>query len=260
MMNRVRVAVVVGFAAAAGSLPADTAAQRWYGGDDYTEFNVPYDGRFAFARVSFTPLDTWGYGRRRRRPELYWDHDYPIAEMNLMKLLHELTDVRPYMEGSNIFAADDPELLKYPVAYVSEPGHWTLTESEARGLRDYVLKGGFLIFDDFAGPYEWANFEQKMLTVLPEARLVRLDSTHPIFHSFFEIDSLLHVHPYRGVLAEYWGIFQDNDPAKRLMVIVNYNNDIGDYWEYSDTGWYPIDLSNEAYKLGINYVIYALTH
>jgi hypothetical protein len=241
-------------------VPGHVEGQRWYGGDDYTEFNVGYDGRFTFVRLSFTtPVNEWNF-RRRRGPDLKWDHDWPIAETNLMKLLRELTDVTPFMEGSNILAADDPELFKYPIAYVSEPGFWTLTEEETVALREYLLKGGFLIFDDFAGPYEWANFEHRMLSVLPEARLVRLNQADQIFHSFFEIDSLDHVHPYRGVQAEFWGIFEENDPGKRLMVIVNYNNDIGDYWEFSDMGWYPIDLSNEAYKLGINYVVYAMTH
>lgn len=235
----------------------------WRGGSDFTEFNVPYDGRFTFVRLSFTPGDSWG--GRRRRPQYWWDHDWPYAETNLVKLLRELTDVRPFMEGSNILAPDDPELFKYPVAYVSEPGHWTLTDEEAEGLRNYLLKGGFLIFDDFAdsyygGQYEWSVFERGMLQVLPDARPVRLDSSHPIFHAFFEIDSLELRHPYQPVYAEFWGIFEDNDPSKRLLVIANYNADIGDYWEFSDSGWYPIPLSNEAYKLGINYIVYAMTH
>ena len=74
-----------------------------------------------------------------------------------MKLLRELTDIAPYMEGSNILAADDPDLFKYPVAYMSEPGFWTMTEAEQEGIRNYLLKGGFVIFDDFAG-YHWENF------------------------------------------------------------------------------------------------------
>jgi len=235
----------------------------WTGGSDFTEFNVPYDGRFTFVRLSFTPTEGWG--GRRRRPQYWWDHDWPYAETNLLKLLRELSYVRPFREGSNILAADDPELFKYPVAYVSEPGHWTLTDEEAEGLRNYLLKGGFLIFDDFADSYygganEWSVFERGILQVLPDARPVRLDFSHPIFHSFFEIDSLDLRHPYQPVYAEFWGIFEDNDPNKRLLVIANYNADIGDYWEYSDTGWLPIPLSNEAYKLGINYIVYAMTH
>ncbi len=229
----------------------------WRDGDDYTIYNVPYDGRFTFVRLSFTPsADGWGRGG-----QFWWDHDWPTAERNLMQLVRELTSVGPYLDGSQILAADDPELFKFPVAYVSEPGHWTVTETEAEGLRSYLLKGGFLIFDDFAGPYQFANLQQCMRQVLPDARIVPLDATHPVFHSFFAIDTLDFEHPLqRGVESEFWGIHEDNDPEKRLMAILNYNNDIGELWEFSASGWFPVPLTNEAYKLGINYIVYAMTH
>jgi len=235
-------------------------SMNWTGGDDYTVYNVPYDGRFTFVRLSFTPSSDGGGWGRRGRAQLWWDHDWPTAERNLMQLVRELTSIFPYMDGSQILAADDPELFKYPVAYVSEPGHWTVTAAEAEGLRNYMLKGGFLIFDDFAGPYEFLNLEQCMAQVLPDARLVPLDATHPIFHSFFALDTLNFMHPYRGVPSEFWGVYEDNDPDKRLMAILNYNNDIGELWEFSATGWFPVPLTNEAYKLGINYIVYAMTH
>ena len=217
--------------------------------------NIPYDGRFTFARIKFEPLGGEGGWRR----DLKWDHDFPRAERHLMKILSELSSIRPFMDGGNVFAADDPELHRFPIAYVSEPGFWTLTDAEASGLRTYLQKGGFLIFDDFFGEH-WFNFESQMLKVLPQARIVRLDVSHPIFDSFFHITSLDYRHPYFGHPSEFYGIFEDNDPSKRLMVIVNYNNDIGDYWEWSDAGFLPIELSNEAYKLGVNYLIYAMTH
>lgn len=217
--------------------------------------NTPYDGRFTFARIKFEPLGGEGGWRR----DLKWDHDFPRAERHLMKILSELSSIRPFMDGGNVFAADDPELHRFPIAYVSEPGFWTLTDAEASGLRTYLQKGGFLIFDDFFGEH-WFNFESQMLKVLPQARIIRLDVSHPIFDSFFHITSLDYRHPYFGHPSEFYGIFEDNDPSKRLMVIVNYNNDIGDYWEWSDAGFLPIELSNEAYKLGVNYLIYAMTH
>jgi len=245
----------------AGAVAAE-AQGRWTGGSDFTEFNVPYDGRLTFVRLSFEPLSGSGRGGRRGwRRDLKWDHDWADAETHLMLLLRDLTSIDANTDGSNILAADDPELFKYPVAYVSEPGFWTASEAEVQGLRNYLLKGGFLIFDDFAGPYEWANFLDKITQVLPDAQPVRLDASHQIFHSFFEIESLDQYHPYYPNLpSEYWGIFEDNDPAKRLMVIADYNNDVGEYWEYSDRGWFPISLSNEAYRLGINYIVYAMTH
>jgi hypothetical protein len=180
-----------------------------------------------------------------------------------MKILKELTTVRPRtLEGGNIFAFDEPDIFQNPIAYVSEPGFWTLSESEIESLRRYLAKGGFLIFDDFADGNEWANFEARMREVLPNVNIVPLDASHEIFDSFFRIEQeTLHMqHPYRPYLAEFYGIHEDNDPSKRLIAIINFNNDIGDYWEFSDEGFMPIELTNEAYKLGVNYIVYALTH
>jgi hypothetical protein len=218
--------------------------------------NVPYDGRFTFVRIRFEPLGgDGGWGGR----DLKWDHDYPRGERHFMRILHEVTDIRPHLDGSSILTLDDPDLMKFPVAYLCEPGFWAPTDAEAEGLRTYLQKGGFIIFDDFAGSH-WFNFEEQLGKVLPGARPVPLDTSHPIFDSFFHIESLDFDHPNYPVKAQFLGIFEDNDPDKRLMAIVNYNNDIGDYWEWSDEGWLPIELSNQAYKLGVNYVVYALTH
>ena len=252
----VRVALALALTVLAAS---PLSSQRRSQQPDYAEYNIPYDGRFTFVRLRFEPLATWGAGSCVWGIDLKWCHDYPRAERNFTKILSELTELKPYLDGGNILAADDPELFKYPIAYLCEPGFWTVTEPEARSLRDYLLKGGFLIIDDFEGP-QWFNFVEKMRAVLPDARLVQLDPTHPIFHAFFDIESLDHLHPNSGAQAAYFGIFEENDPTKRLMVIVNYNNDIGDYWEWSDTGFIPIELSNEAYKLGVNYIMYAMTH
>jgi hypothetical protein len=230
--------------------------RRFRGERVQAEYNVPYDGRFTFARIRYTPLaDMGGFGGR----DLKWDHDYPRAERNFTKILKEITLIDPYLDGSNILAADDPELMKYPIAYLCEPGFWTMTESEMTALREYLAKGGFLIIDDFAGPH-WNNFEDQIRLLLPEARLERLDTSDPIFDSFYRIESLEFAHPNYGMLSEFWGIYEDNDKSKRLLMIINYNNDIGDYWEWSDAGFLPIDLTNEAYKLGVNYVMYAFTH
>ncbi len=97
--------------------------------------------------------------------------------------------------------------------------------------------------------------------VLPDARLVELEGSHPIFDSFFKIDPTALEHPFFLVEPPtYYGVFEDNDPSRRLMLIANYNNDIGEFWEWSDTGFIPIELSNEAYKLGVNYIVYGMTH
>jgi hypothetical protein len=134
-----------------------------------------------------------------------------------------------------------------------------MSEEEALLLRQYVLKGGFLIFDDFENE-QWDNLEAQLMRVLPELRPIRIDVSHPIFHSFFDMESIDFPHPLVDVMPTYYGVFEDNDPSGRMLAIVNYNNDIAEYWEWSDSGWLPIDITNEAYKLGVNYMIYALTH
>ena len=245
------VATVVVAVAVMGTVSATQGyAQRWR--RVFQEPNATYDGKFTFVRLSYTV-----YGRSG------WEFDYPAMERNFMTILNDLTSVHPHVNESNIHAMDDPELGRYPVAYLSEPGWWRPDDSQAAGLRTWIAKGGFLIVDDFYGPYQWQNFEQSMRRVLPNGRIIPLDVSHPIFNSFFQIPSLDGMgHPDQPGMwkAEYKGIFEDNDPSKRLMVIINYNNDIGDYMEWSGQGYYAINFSNDAYKLATNYVVYALTH
>jgi len=237
--------------------------------NDLSPGQLPYDGHFAFARLRYdqgvSPDELGGgrfFGRRGRGGQgPPWSHDYPRAERNFMKILSEITTIDPYTGplGGNIVAIGSPDLFKYPVSYMAEAGYWTQTDEEAKNLRAYLLKGGFMIFDDFRGN-DWATFEAQMKRVLPDVRMVEIPLAHPIFHSFFDILTLEFRQYYDRDLPYFIGAYLDNDPNKRLLFIANYNNDVGEYWEWSDTGWTPIDLSNEAYKLGVNYIVYALTH
>jgi hypothetical protein len=230
---------------------------------------VPYDGAFIFARLRYTEgvgADELGggrgFGRRGRGQGPPWSHDYPRAERNFSKILNEITTIRPYTGpfGGVIVDIGSKDLFKCPVSYMAEAGYWTQTDEEAANVGAYLKKGGFIIFDDFRGG-DWANFETQMRRALPDVVMVDLELSHPIFHAFFDIATLDFVQYYdRSTPARFIGAYLDNDPAKRLLFIANYNNDVGEYWEFSDTGWTPIDLSNEAYKLGVNYVVYALTH
>jgi hypothetical protein len=177
-----------------------------------------------------------------------------------MRITDELTTLNPHVSGSNIHTLDDPELLKFPIAYLSEPGGWIPSDAEAAGLRAYLAKGGFLIVDDFMRR-EWDTFERAIHKVLPDARFVRLDASHPIYDSFFHIDSLAMGHPQEPDLrAEFYGIYEDNDPSKRLMVVIDYDTDIGDFMEWSGQGWFPVNVSNDAYKIAIDYLMYGITH
>ena len=238
--------------------------------------NPAYNGRFTFARVKFRPSE-WGPGRYEWGLDLKWNHDYPRADEHLLKILQETTSIDPNDEPA-IVGFDEGALFDYPIVYVSEPGYWTLNEQETSNLRAYLKKGGFVIFDDFFGRAA-LNLEERMREVMPESRFIEIPMDHVIWDTFFKI-----AEPPRGrggaggrgafgrgfggsggfggrgAPTTYRGIFEDNDPTKRLMVIANYNGDIGEFWEWSDTGYAPIDLSNEAYKVGVNYMIYGLTH
>jgi hypothetical protein len=232
-----------------------TAASGQSRRDDVFRTDVPYDGRFTFVRLRW---GSGGFGRRRGMSDA-WNHDYPRAEQHLAQILRELTYIDIHTDGSLILTLDDPELFRYPVAYMWEPGYWNLTDPEAERFREYLQKGGFAIFDDFELS-QWNNFEAQMHRVLPNARFVKLDETHAIFDSFFRMKTIYFPHPMMGILPTYYGIFEDNDPAKRLMVIANHNADVAEYWEWSGSGLFPFDTSNEAYKLGVNYMVYGLTH
>jgi len=222
--------------------------------------NMPYNGRFTFVRLRFQPSD-WGPGRYMWGLDLKWNHDYPRAEQHLSQILRELTALDIHTDASRILTLDDPDLFRYPIAFMWEPGFWNLTELEAESFRAYLSKGGFAIFEDFDGAQQWNNFEAQMRRVLPDGRFVRLDNAHRIYDAFFQIKDIhAIVHPMSGIRPSYYGIYEDNDPAKRLMVVANYDNDVPEYWEWSGEGLFPFDASNEAYKLGVNYVLYGLTH
>jgi len=150
-------------------------------------------------------------------------------------------------------------LFKYPVAYLCEPGSWVLSDEEAAGLRAYLQKGGFVIVDDFRFQH-WGNFEAQMARVMPEAQFHDLELSNQIFHTFFEIKTLDVPQYYDPPPAIFRAVYENNDPARRIMMMINYNTDISEFWEWSDTGFKPIDESNEAYKLGVNYIIYGMTH
>jgi len=213
--------------------------------------NVEYDARFVFTRVR--------YGSAFRRGGGSWAHDYPRADRHLPHILDELTTIDANLEGSNVYDLDDPDIFKFPLLYISEPGFWTLTDAEAENFRQYLLKGGFAIFDDFENE-QWTNFARQMARVLPEHPPIEIGIDHPIFHSFFEMKKIDSPHPLVPVIPRYYGIFEGNDPAGRMIAIVNYNNDLAEYWEWSDTGMFPVTSTSEAYKLGVNYVVYAMTH
>lgn len=220
--------------------------------------NQRYDGKFVFVRVSYAE------GFSRGRP--HWSHDYPDGEEHFMKILDALTTVPGHVDEHNIMGLDDPEIFKFPVLYMAEPGYWQMTDAEGAALRAHLLKGGFIIFDDFGqgprrNPNDWGNLEMQMGRVFPELHWIDVPPQHPIFHTFYEIADPTHIPQYYDAgPAIYRAIFEDNDPNKRIMAFANFNTDISEFWEWSGTGYRPVDETNEAYKVGVNEFIYAIVH
>src|SRR5262245_27881137 len=267
-MRRVAIASAIAILLAISALAQDFGFRGGGpGGPFHVMPNVKYDGKFTFVRITYqtAPGGYW-YGGWPA-----WAHGYPLAEQNLMRIMNELSLLGPNTESIDTMTLDDPELGRYPIAYMIEVGWWTLTDSEAQGLRNYLLKGGFVIVDDFKlpgwsggfgnGGGGWQTFADNMQRVLPGVRYYEMDASHPVFHSFFEIPSLDIVpQAYNAGKPIFRGVYEDNDPRKRLMMIINYNTDISQFWEWSGRGFRPIDETNEAYKLGVNYVMYGLAH
>ena len=219
--------------------------------------NVPYDGRFIYARLKYTSASFGGFGGRM---DPMWNHDYPRSDHTFPKILSELTTMQARFDASNVFTADDPELLKFPMVYLCEVGAWRPTDAEVAGLRRYLVKGGFVLVDDFRGEGQWSHFLEQLARVLPDARPIRLDATHPVFNAFYRIEDIDFRGNERGGPPEFFGVFEDNDPTRRLMMVIDYNFDISEYWEYATSGFAPVQETNEAFQLGINYIMYTLTH
>lgn len=210
--------------------------------------NPPYDGRFTFTRIRFSGIGRGG-----------WDHDYPQADRHLPLILNEITALRPRLDATNVLMLEDPKIFENPILYIWEPGFWRISAEGGKNLRDYMLKGGFVIFDDFEAD-QWVNFEAQLRVALPDAVIYPLDLSHPVYHSFFDMNSITLPHPSVNVVPGYYAVHEDNDRTKRIMALINHNADVAEYWEWSDRGRFAIDMTNDAYKLGVNYIIYAMTH
>jgi len=212
--------------------------------------------RFTLARIYFEvpAFRRWGPIGAGNGPP--WSHDWPNSEEHFMKIMAEVTklDVNP---GGHITSFQTDDCFSYPIAYLCEPGYMNLSEPEAHRMAEYLLRGGFLIVDDFRGPRELDNFVRQMRLVFPDRSLEELPRDHKIWTSFYDITNVFPQSYSRGLTPQYLGMSDDNG---RLMLVADYNNDISEYWEWSNDPFYPIEETNEAFKYGVNYVMYALTH
>ncbi|MEW6129830.1 MAG: DUF4159 domain-containing protein [Acidobacteriota bacterium] len=217
--------------------------------------------KFMFARIHFGPIFPGGYWGDRGEQ---WSHDFPEAGLHLRKILSEVSKTPVYVEENEyVFTFNDPNLHKYPLAYICEVGHLDMSEDEIKGMREYLLRGGFLIVDDFRGDWEYQNFFEYVKRAFPEEeyKIKPLDVSHPIFNCFFSIKTLELNPMYRqrgyNFNPQFLGM---EDKHGRLMMIINFNYDVSDYWQWSNDPFAPIEESNTAYKFGVNYIFYAMTH
>jgi hypothetical protein len=202
------------------------------------------------------------FGRRRS-----WLTDAPEAETHLLDGVQRLTRLRT--NGDSLaMGIMDARLYEYPFLYAVEVGRWQLSDSEADRLRDYLLHGGFLMVDDFHGTEEWQVFYESMVKVFPERAIVELQPDDAVFHVAYEVDQSVQIPGIRGAITgQHWekdgytphwrGIVDDDG---RLMVVINYNMDLGDAWEHADNPQYPATLTLMAYRFAIDYILYAMTH
>lgn len=231
---------------------------------------------FTFVRIRYTSgysRGGRGWGRRGGRGGS-WAVDYPASDLNFSFRLQQLTSLKVNPEPIHM-TLTNPELFKYPFIYIVEPGRLMFTEQEVKALRYYLLNGGFLMVDDFWGEEEWDNFYYEIKRVFPNREPRELPLSHPIFHCVYDlkkkpqIPSIGHAlggrasgrtsERYDAETPHYRAIFDDQE---RMMAIICHNTDLGDGWEREgENQWYFDQFSEKyAYPLGINIVVYAMTH
>lgn len=196
-----------------------------------------------------------------------WAVDFPKADEQFLVALRRLTIVDAF-DKDNAIGIDEARLRDFPFLYVLEVGALSLTEAQATAVREYLLAGGFMVIDDFWGTWAWQNLEQEMRLVFPNRTIVDVPLDHPVFHAFYDVTEILqvpNVHQaaggptweYDGRVPHVRGIFDDEG---RLMVLINWNTDLGDAWEWADLPSYPLRYSTYAFEIGINFVIYGMSY
>lgn len=220
----------------------------------------PGKSEFTFARLKY-PSYGWGEG---------WTTDYPKAdEQFIVGLRNWCRSTLIINDDPSAVGLDDKELYQYPFIYAVEPGRMELSSEDAAKLREYLTRGGFLLLDDFWGEYEWQNVQQQMHKVFPESQIRELPLDHPIFHCYFDINEVVQVPNFHnvayrgrtdekgGVVPYFMGITDDQD---RVLVFIARNMDNGDAWEWIEQPEYPLKYGLAAYRLGMNLIVYAMTH
>ena len=219
---------------------------------------------FHFARLAY-PDRYSGFNSYNRGGS--WEVDWPEAEYHFLQGVSRLTRVDASPDA-RIVRLNDDAIFDYPWLYAVEVGHWYLDEMNAARLREYLLRGGFLMVDDFHGTIEWAYFLDSMMRVFPDRPIIEIPENDEVLHVLYDLDERVQIPGIRplmmgrtyerdGVTPHWRGIYDDEG---RLMVAINHNMDMGDAWEHADTPMYPENMTALAYRFAGNYVIYAMTH
>jgi hypothetical protein len=260
-----------------GGLYAFQRPFKQYPGVEYFSFELTPDwqekGEWAFARLMFPPGPNDGYAGRFdgdfRQGLSLWTQDYPRADRHFSQAMRRLTRLHVRSVEQSVMLEDGDEAFNWPWLYAVQVGEWGLTEQEAKVMREYLLRGGFFMADDFHGDYEWEMFLKRIRFVFPDRPIVDIPEDDPIFHTVFDLKDRFQIpgaaHLYQGCKncreggqgAHWRGIYDDKG---RIMVAISYNSDVGDAWEFADDPSYPEKFSGLAIRVGVNYVIYSMTH
>jgi len=219
-------------------------------------------GEFNFVRVQFDTYWSGGFGYGP------WSIDFPDADMNFLRGVSRLTNIKVEREPI-VLRFDDKKIFDYPFLYMLEVGQnggIVLSPKETKNLREYLLRGGFLLIDDFWGQRQWDNFYAAFSQVFPDREIIELSPDHEIFHVYYDLDGPQMIPAlYRSDEFGEQGIDRASNHAilddfGRVMVLINWNSDMGDGWEHTYHQAYPTRYANNAYRLGINYLMYSMTH
>jgi hypothetical protein len=230
--------------------------------------NAPAE--FTFARMMFPggPLD--GYRGRFdgdwRQGLTLWTQDYPLADRNLSAAVRRLTLIGARSAEQPVMLEDGDDVYNWPFLYAVQVGEWGLTPGEVKILREFLLRGGFFMADDCWGPEEDAYFVKTMKQVFPDRPLEEIPDNDPIFHTVYDLSKRYRITGYDHLLTGYknggkvprWEAIRDD--SGRIMVAFDLNSDIGDSWKGMDDPQYPQKFSDLGMRIGINYIVYAITH
>ena len=223
---------------------------------------------FTFVRIQYDAYGPFGWWDR-------WNNDYPDSDMNFSFRLQQLTSLEVAPDGK-VLRLTDPELFNYPFIYMAGVQRMTFSLPEQAALRRYLLNGGFVMMDDFWSPDGWANVLGEMRGVFPDQEPVELSLDHEIFHTVYDLKELpqvTNIHTWlQGETFEYhnggsggdesphfWSYFDDHG---RMVALLCHNNDLGDGWEREGENeeYFRQFSEKKSYPMGINIVIYAMSH